>query len=317
MSNTMGLLSLENAMKLLRNPSIAAKVPYLARRDAYRFGLNLNRSYYKQRYEFGSAHFMGEDWDNLFILDAARPEFLSDFVDDALSIGTKKSPASYSGGFIQATFSGSFYDTVYVTANPHIHDVPATVFYTVVNLLESAWSEDEQTVRPEDVVSAAVDANQRYPDKRLVVHFMQPHFPFLGPAGESIKATIEHGEDADSPEHPWNDQMFHKRYDRDTLTEAYRENHEIALSSVMELHGKIDGQTVITADHANLIGERGAPVPMRMYGHPIDFPHPNLTRVPWITLGGVRRDVCEDDPLSSVDVSDDVIEDRLAALGYA
>lgn len=40
------------------------------------------------------------------------------------------------------------------------------------------------------------------------------------------------------------------------------------------------GQSIITADQANLIGERGFPIPIKYYGHPADFPHPSLLRVP-------------------------------------
>lgn len=105
------------------------------------------------------------DWDNLLILDAARPEFLPN--GEKTTTAVRKSPASYSGGFIEKHFlAGSYYDTVYVTANPHVSQLSEDTFYTVVNLLEESWDKNPETVYPEDVVKAAIKASKEYQNER-------------------------------------------------------------------------------------------------------------------------------------------------------
>jgi hypothetical protein len=136
------------------------------------------------------------DWDNLLVLDACRWDtFLSaNTVDGELS--RVRSRGSATSEWLRENFYGrECHDIVYVTANP-MHRAgdwvaPADtdsgddmvvlegVFHDVVEL----WHEpDEQlrTTRPETVAEAALDMFERYPNKRLLVHFMQPHYPFIG-----------------------------------------------------------------------------------------------------------------------------------------
>lgn len=84
----------------------------------------------------------------------------------------------------------------------------------------------------------------------------------------------------------------------------------------MELIDEVSGKTVMTADHANLIGERGFPIPIQMYGHPENFAHPHLLTVPWIEVSGDRRNISKDDPLVTESIDESVIEKRLSSLGY-
>ena len=83
------------------------------------------------------------------------------------------------------------------------------------------------------------------------------------------------------------------------------------------LVNSLDGKSVITADHANLIGERGFPIPVRMYGHPRNFSHPSLIKVPWIEFDNERRNIAEEDPVARNEMDDRMVQDRLEALGYA
>jgi len=117
------------------------------------------------------------------------------------------------------------------------------------------------------------------------------------------------------PENPWYEQMKEGGKNKELL-EAYRDNHRVVSEYVETLLAELDGQSVITADHANLIGERGFPIPIRLYGHPQYFPHPDLLRVPWIEIPGQRRDVRAEPPEERAKLDDETIEQRLSALGY-
>ncbi|MDZ7731075.1 MAG: hypothetical protein U5K37_09350 [Natrialbaceae archaeon] len=75
---------------------------------------------------------------------------------------------------------------------------------------------------------------------------------------------------------------------------------------------------MITADHGNLVGERLWPIPTRpKYGHPYGVHTQALVKVPWFVCESTdRRDIYSDPPVERDRVSDDTLEDRLAALGY-
>ena len=85
------------------------------------------------------------------------------------------------------------------------------------------------------------------------------------------------------------------------------------LNEVERLVKHVSGSIVITADHANAIGEFG------QYGHPGYVPVPALKRVPWVELTGEGTPYNPDE-LSSEEPemgdSDEMVRDRLESLGY-
>jgi len=75
---------------------------------------------------------------------------------------------------------------VYVTANPQFHKIREELdceFHAVIDCWWEDWDDAVQTVRPETTTSAALKAAAEYPEKRLFVHFNQPHVPFIGESG--------------------------------------------------------------------------------------------------------------------------------------
>lgn len=310
--------SFENVRRLIHDPSLLSKACGLFWRDVKNITLEIDRRWYQCRYGNRGDEFINAEWDNLIILDAARPELLRPHVTWDGEFTIRDSPGSFSREFMEEQFNGrTIHDTVYVTANPHVHNIEDGVFHAIINLLETDWDPDLKTVRPVDVVTAAIKAAEEYPDKRLIIHFMQPHFPFLGSTGSEIRSGIAKRIGEGDEPHPWHEQMMGSETDHETLIQAYRENHEIVCESVDRLLKDLDGRCVITADHANLTGERGFPIPIRLYGHPTYFPHPNLLKVPWITVDGERRTVTEEAPDERIQIDDQTVEDRLSALGYA
>jgi len=302
--------------ELLQHPSEISKA---ARSTA----VSIDKRWYAWRYGSSEEDFLNYDWDNLVLLDACRPELFRQVAPyPADDIRTKTSPGSASPGFMEATYHGrQLHDTVYVTANPYAARIPDGTFHAVENLLDSEWDSEAGTVYPEAVVRRALEAAEKHPNKRLIIHFMQPHFPFLGKTGTVIPGGFGHDMDDIDPEraHPWFDKLWGEGADRELLLKAYYENHEYIVPYVEELLGDLDGKSVITADHANLVGERGFPIPIRLYGHPGELYHPNLTTVPWIEIDGehARRTIRADPPKESEDLNDETVEQRLESLGYA
>lgn len=46
-------------------------------------------------------------------------------------------------------------------------------------ILTTDWDEKSGVVRPEPLIRDAKNARKLFPDKKIIVHFMQPHVPFL------------------------------------------------------------------------------------------------------------------------------------------
>lgn len=212
------------------------------------------------------CHVLEEDWDNLLILDACRYDM---FKSQELLDGDLKyriSAGSNSVEFLETNFEGrEAHDTVYISANPHTINLPDGTFHRLVNLFATDWDESLETVRPSTVVDATLDAYEQTPNKRLVAHFMQPHYPFIGELGKEIdhRGFSEESVEGKSEEKNVWQLLETGELNRNRVWEAYCENLDIVLEHVEDLLESLPGKTVITADHGNLVGERTYPLPVR------------------------------------------------------
>jgi hypothetical protein len=260
---------------------------------------------------------MSKDWDNLIILDACRYDLFQSCntiqgeLDSIYSIG------SHTGEFLEKTFGGKEYlDTIYVTATPQarLHGVDNSVL-KCVHLWEDDWHEELRTVTAEDVAAKARMLQDEYPNKRLIIHFIQPHYPFIGPTGRDLPHRTVSGEGLtadDSTPSIW-DRLENGDYDSETVWKAYKENLEIILPTISGFVDDLNGKTVITSDHGNVFGKFG------IYGHPGGVFLSDLVEVPWLVVNsGTRKEISvgsRDPSDKQEDINEDV-QERLAELGY-
>lgn len=273
----------------------------------------LNRLYHqrlgKHSYNPEGIDIFQEDWDTLLILDACRYDEFESCSDLPGDLEQRTSRGSMTREFVTANFSNrTLHDTVYVDSNGHIRKLQDEIGADLHNLI---YVENDEygnwSVLPGKVTDAARDADERHPDKRLIVHYMQPHHPFLGPTGRDFNYAKGFPETI-------------KKNDvsRETVVEAYRENLELALDSIADLLPELRGKTVVTADHGELLGERQTPIPIRSYGHPKGVYVKELVDVPWLVHAtGERKTVTADPPKREMDENHVAeIEDKLENLGY-
>jgi hypothetical protein len=233
---------------------------------------------------------MEEDWDNLIVLDACRADAFERVADigsfdqynPVVSLG------SHSSEWTRRNFAGKeFSDTVYVSANPHTSRDAGDSFHKIVEMWNRDFDDDVGTVLPEAMVNAAIETNKQYPHKRIIVHFMQPHAPFVG---------------SDIPE----EEMSHRYWD------AYDENLSHVLKSVQRILDNLSGKSVITGDHGQI-----RPTPLRdvlgVGGHKPGLRYPGLVCVPWAVINGERREIMTD---SIEKAATENINERLRDLGY-
>lgn len=307
-----------NLIRSLRNPS-------MVRGELTRWGMQANAAFHRRFGEREGVAVAEEDWDNLLVLDACRYDAFAKTNDISGTLESKTSLGSNSGEFMERNFGdGVFHDTVYVSGNPYISLLDEDTFHSVRSLFADEWDEERGTVMPETAVDAALQAHHEFTDKRLIVHFMQPHAPFIGETGRRIPhigdtSTTEKLER--TPDDEIRDVWTNLRYgfgdtDITTVRKAYAENLEIVLEAVETLLDDLSGRSVVTADHGELLGERLQPVPVRGYGHPDWIRAPELVEVPWLVVeSGERREVTAEAP-ETTEFDDEIVDDRLAALGY-
>jgi len=156
---------------------------------------------------------------------------------------------------------------------------------------------------------------------------MQPHYPFIGETGQQIseQGGIEfsirriNGERGDWEAPTVWEQLAKNHISEQTVWKAYKENLELVVKTVEELHEKIDGWTAITSDHGNYAGEIQLPIPVRRYGHPENTRSLAVTNVPWLVLRDRRhrRNIREGEKIGNQQSEgNDEVEERLKNLGY-
>lgn len=308
-------------MKAIRNPwKVQRKVRTMGPSPI----LSLNNYLFRRKHGNG-IDIMEEDWDNLIILDACRYDYFAEQNTIKGNLRRVISQANYSLEFMTENFSGKeLHDTVYVTANPFVKKLDDNIFYTVKSVLNK-WDENIEAIHPQDVVDAATEAAEQYPNKRLIIHFMQPHQPFLGKTANKI--VDEHDilginrwrVDGYDPRTgiSWWDAVRSGKITWDETRQAYRETLNIALDHCENLLSMIDGKSVITADHGELLGERILPFTARRTGHPQDTYTEELCVVPWLEISGeVRRDIISEDPVGEEQIDKKEVDKQLKALGY-
>lgn len=262
-----------------------------------------------QDYNPDGVDIFAEDWGNLLILDACRYDEFERRSTLPGRLEKRVWRGSTSSEFIRGNFTGKIlHDVVYVSANGWYakleDDIGAEVHAFEFVERDAVGG---LTSRPETVAAAARSAAEEYPDKRLIVHFMQPHQPYLGPTANQF----EFGGDL-------TDTIRRSGASHEDIIEAYQENIDLVLSEVEPLLNDLAGKTVVTADHGELLGEREYPIPIRTYGHPEGVYDENLVNVPWhVHENGEWKEIIAERPPEEVDEFDfEQVEQNLKDLGY-
>lgn len=295
------------------------------------FARGLNRAYHRRggsrtEYTDGVAVF-DRDWDTLVVLDACRFdmfETVNRIEGDRSSVLSKGSATTE---WLRANVHGrDLSDTVYVTANPQLErnkDEWDVRFHDVINCwLDEGWDDEKGTILAETMTERGIEAFERYPDKRVVVHYMQPHYPFVTSETAVDKhhlKTIQGGSDLATGESIWNQKFLDDlEISDEELWSMYCDNLEYVLEAVEVLLDAIHGKTVITSDHGNFVGERASPIPIREWGHPRGIYADPLVRVPWLEVrSGERKSIVKGEVRERDDGdTSEVVADRLKHLGY-
>lgn len=264
---------------------------------------------------------MDEDWDNLIILDGCRVDLFEKTLDieqfDEYTV--RESLGSCTPQWISRNFSeGSFGDTVYISGNAFVSQLVPDRFHDVIQIEETI--ENLGVVHPQSIRDTVEQAIEQYPDKRFIVHFVQPHIPFI-PTPDLIYEKYSDGKSKGygrkSEPATVHEALVTGAIGYDEWWNGYQANLQLAFEYAIECTELLGGKSVISSDHGNMVGERSWPIPVRHYGHPRKLRASELVDVPWATLTiGERRQVTDDGTRQGDSVASDELDDQLTALGY-
>ncbi|QLD87074.1 hypothetical protein HWV23_15530 [Natronomonas halophila] len=257
------------------------------------------------------------DWDCCIVLDACRYDLMETVASDYESLQNLDSIWSVDSkthAWLEKTVKGTSAETLertaYVTGNPFsdyvLDDNP---FGTLDEVWRYAWDDDLGTVRPRPITDRAIRIGRTSDFDRLLIHYMQPHVPFLDWEERQPLQMGNFGAEKQAVRDTWG-RFRDGEVEEEDVWRAYRRNLKIALDDIELLLNNLDAtETIITSDHGNGMGEWG------IYGHPLHMPFEPLRKVPWIQT--TARDQQTHTPEEYEATTDETsIEDRLAALGY-
>jgi len=294
----------------------------------------IRKQIFNIRYGTGTD-IMKRDWDNLIILDACRYDTFNNTHTFDGKLDYIISKGSQSDEFCKKIFNQrELYDTVYVTANAYGAQIDEGVFHDKIVTFDEknkVTANHSKNFDPEHVLDTALQANTAYPNKRIIVHFMQPHRPYFGPKAEQLRKNLrtegvdfEHWKtikERDSKESAIVGDLLDAAREgyitTDQLYEVYEENLELVLEKVSELNSEMEGKTIITSDHGELLGGVADYLTTRQFGHPRETYIEELRKVPWFVLSfDKRRTIVEEPPVESANIDKSELENQLKALGY-
>ena len=261
-----------------------------------RFFYYIVRNYYYKIKKNKGIFIMKEDWDNLIILDACRYDTFIHVYGRWCDFRISRGSSTFE--FLQQNFVGKiFNDTVYITASPWVNMLCKNSFYKVISIWKYYWDENLGTVLPEVVEDIVLDIADKYPDKRLIIHFLQPHHPYI--KDPEINTFWKYNGHTVKPLEPIELKRDFNPFDevkKGNLTlkqiyRAYKRNLKAVLPHALRLAKELEGKTVITADHGEAFGEIAWPFPIRIYGHPSYVHIPALVRVPWLVIDKDERKI--------------------------
>lgn len=281
-----------------------------------------NHLRYRKKYNPKGIDIFEKDWDTLIILDACRYDLFEQEWDFEGTLTCVTSRGSATAEWLLGNFDGrDVLDTVYVTGNPMLHrkrnEVDVTFHDEIDVWLGDAWDDELGTVPPGPMAEAAIKAHETYPNKRHLVHFVQPHYPFLGANTDFDKGHMD--PDTDSGLTTWMQVATGKvEVSANQLWQLYAENLNLTMPHLRRLIDAIDGTIVITSDHGNMFGERSRPIPTPEWGHPPSIYTHELVDVPWFKIAGEGgcRNVIAEAPKTEKLETDISIQERLVDLGY-
>lgn len=252
--------------------------PYLSRRILRGIYENMLRILFKL-YRYKKFYVLDEDWDYLILLDACRYDTFKEMNKIKGNLQKRRSAGSDTEEWLRNNFLNRKSDILYISSNPKTMRIKGLKesFWRLENAWDYGWDKKLDTVPPQEVSKAILRLTKKYPNKKIIAHYMQPHAPFIG----KTKITFPRKENKVKQclsVFEINDGVLFGGLKIELVKKAYKDNLKLVLDNVTNLVEKLDGKIVITADHGELFGEK------KLYFHPRGIYIKELIEVPWLII---------------------------------
>lgn len=195
-----------------------------------------------------SDNLLKEKWDNLIILDGCRYDVFDNVNWLNGNLTKKWSTGGWTGEWIKNTFNKTKYmDIVYFSSNPYMTESGLNGLEMQGLEFDCLFDLVKYRSKPKEIINYILPLYSKFSNKKKIIHFMQPHVPFLGGELKGMGAI-----------NAIKEKLKNKNgyYDGDKLKEAYKINLKIALEVIGDkLLPILKGKTVLTSDHGNACGE--------------------------------------------------------------
>ena len=232
------------------------------------------------------------EWDNLIILDACRFDYFRNEYSACLKgvLREVTSPASCTIEWSKKVWIDK-YDLTYISGWPCANSkgIPRMGYRAtdhipeIIDVWKHGWDDSLGTIPPWSINKAV----REHPKRRgFVIHYMQPHDPYIGktklhvsigPPNVTRESMADPGRGGGFYRTSRQIDALARSKGIDYLKQAYCDNLRLVLEHVSELIPYLDGVTVVTADHGELLRPEGP-------AHPCGSNDPTLRQVPWFVV---------------------------------
>lgn len=155
---------------------------------------------------------------------------------------------------------------------------------------------------PQYVTDRAVSVARSGEYDRLILHYMQPHAPY-------VSGAVKHGRELHRAEsQPF--EYLRETGDRQRVWKAYLDELRYVLDNIAILLRNLSADKVVmTSDHGEAFGEYS------VYMHHSGSVHPHVRRVPWAVTSATDTGSYEPE-VDATRREDQSLDERLKALGY-
>ena len=218
-----------------------------------------------------------DEWDICCVLDACRYDVFSKVntiegqLKEVVSVGYNT--ANWSAQVI----GGEHRDTIFVSANAwhsryHTQEKLRKTFFKHVTPWKDKWNEDLRTVLPDEMTNLGIELRKKYPQKKLILFYIQPHDPFIADGHGNIMSKT----------YAWMRDYRERGVPMGEMKRHYENNLKFVLTSIERLVANVSGRILVTADHGEGLGEFGV-----LYSHKGGWLPTNL-KIPWFLTEGKK-----------------------------
>lgn len=223
-----------------------------------------------------------EQWDYLIVLDVCRYDYFKKFCNLSGNLEKVNSAGTHTVEWLLNNFqSYKKYDLIYVSANPQVSPPKLKEifrarkkFFELVNVWNFGWDDKLGTVHPKEVNKAALRYFEKFPEKRMIIHFLQLHSPFIGENSLNLQEMKKEVSEFKN----WFNLVKNGDIDAHDLIKAHIGNLKLVMKHIKELVSSLSGKIIISSDHGEAFGEYG------IYSHVPGMYIKEIMEVPWFEL---------------------------------